>query len=323
METPQLLSGPQISLKTPLGFKRRTFTRGVRWWLKHNQPVPATHVSDLPIDIFTPLLTKDLPVFRQSARYARKNIKHPIKNHFVVGPETPELVQACREEGCVFVPEAEVLGMSLQEFKNVFRGGQSFERAGWLYQQFLKLSADNISDCEAVLILDGDTVFVSPVTFEYKGRYVVETADGFAAEYDIPTSKLLGTSKLSPFSFVSHHLLFRKKLLASLKQDLERRFNHPWVQAIGYNLDYENFFPFSEYQLYGNWAILHAPREHILSHWRNEALKLPTDVSLIESMLAKKVGIRKSISLHHYLRVREPHEAKPTQKTGEEQMMLV
>ncbi len=300
---PQLpLQQTYHSLTPWLAFKRRTVVRAIRWGLKR-QPW-AQSQRDLAIDLFTPLVPKDIDVFRYSAAYARKYVRHPIRKHFVVGPESRDLLDLCKELGCDFVPEAELLGFDLEGLIERCNDGQPFERAGWLYQQLLKLSVNQLSDREACLILDGDTVFVSPVAFEENGRFILNITDGYAAEYDPSTSKLLGSKRLSSFSFVAHHMLFRMNLLRGLHEHLEQRFKLPWIDAILQNLDLKSFFPLSEYELYANWALMQDRKHHKVEYWHNEAVQLPMDRERIESLLQPLEGKKKTVSLHHYNRER-------------------
>lgn len=292
-----------VSLTPWLGLKRSTYARAARWFIKRR--TSSKGESGLEIDLFTPLVSKDIDVFRYCARFAAMRVAHPIRRHYVAGPEEPALRDVCRELGCTFVPEAELLGFDLQGLLDRCNSGQRFERAGWLYQQLLKLAVDRLAgDLQACLVLDGDTVFVSPVAFEENGRFILNITDGYAAEYDPSTSKLLGSKRLSSFSFVAHHMLFRMNLLRGLHEHLEQRFKLPWIDAILQNLDLKSFFPLSEYELYANWALMQDRKHHKVEYWHNQAVQLPMDRERIESLLQPLEGKKKTVSLHHYNRER-------------------
>jgi hypothetical protein len=247
-----------------LFLRRRTIARLLRAWSKriHNpaRPEIMKRRSDLKVDLFTPMILKDAQVFRFAVRHVRRFLQHPIGEHYVAGPDSPEIRALCKELGCVFVPEEEVVGFGLDRLMPIWNG-QNRSRAGWLLQQFLKLNCDAVSDANAILVLDADTVFVSNVALEDAGSYVLQYNDGYMECYDHSTIRLLGTARLSSFSFVCHHMLMQRRLLQAFREELESRFGKSWIDVIIENIRPGDFQALSEYELYGNFACMKEPAE--------------------------------------------------------------
>jgi hypothetical protein len=262
----------------------------------------AERRSEVPLDLFTPLIMKDAQVFRFCVRHARRFLQHPVGRHYVAGPDTSELRELCDELGCVFVPEEEVIGFGVDRLAPIW-GGRNRSRAGWLLQQFLKLNCDTVTGSDNILVLDADTVFVSNVAFETNGRYLLQYNDGYMEDYDRATMNLLGAARLSSFSFVCHHMLLQRRLLRALRADLESRHGKPWYEAIIDHVPPGDFQPFSEYELYGNFAARQEPAGHFLEYWFNIAGQLDPEMDF-EAYFERFRSTHRTVSLHYYARKR-------------------
>lgn len=145
---------------------------------------------------------------------------------------------------------------SLWEKKN-----NSFKnRSGWIYQQILKLSSNEIIQdiSEDFLVCDSDIIFlknpykdINNFLFPYQQAYTKEYHKPYRLNYEI----LMKEKPESGISFINHHMVFNKKYLNNLKKFIENKNNIRWDLAILNSLDYNCFSNFSEYDLYGNWIF--------------------------------------------------------------------
>jgi len=259
--------------------------------------------SAVPLDLYTPLIEKDLPVFHHAIAMARKHIRHPLGKHYVVGPDAVAIREFCGEHGCVFVDEREVVGVSLGELRARY-APHGFDRAGWVFQQLLKLGLDRIVESEHCLVLDSDTILVQPVVFERDGRYILDYTDGYAEEYDPSLYRLLGNRMLQPYSFICHYMLFEKAKLRALHAAIEARIGAPWDRALADAIDYSSFFGLSEYELYANFVLAHYPEQYLKGYWFNRSIQLDSFEAVMREAEAFS-GRLKSVSYHYYNRKRK------------------
>lgn len=291
-----------------LGLRRRSSARLVRAWSKRvHHPARAgrrVQPSKLVLDLFTPFIWKDADVFRHTVEKARQHLRHPLGTHYVVGPsaEAAKIRVLCRELGCEFVEEESVLGYGADRLKPYFANLKHC-RAGWAYQQLLKLNADRVARSDAVLVLDADTIFVSDMAFERDGRFLLQYSEGYMECYDATTMRILGLPTLNSLSFVCHHMLMRGRLLEQLRADIESRHGARWDEAVMKGMESGSDQPLSEYEIYGNFAMKHWPQEHRLEYWFNLSLAFEDDMDLM-SVLKRCGEDYRTVSLHSYRRKR-------------------
>lgn len=252
--------------------------------------------SDVPIDILLPAIERDLPTLPHAIAYARKNVKHPIHEVVIVAPATEKLKRFCEENNCRFVDENSVLPISLKDI-DYFPKGE--DRRGWLFQQLLKLNADEICGCEHILILDTDTLISRPQTFLLQGRTLFNCSEEHHIPYYKTYRKLLKEKPLSKFSFVSHHMLFEKSKLKMLKSRIESLHHVRWYEAILNLVDKDCPSGFSEYETYGNFCLSCTPHDYVQLHWCNRYFSRKQ----LDAFLNGEVKMSpqtKSVSFHYY-----------------------
>lgn len=254
--------------------------------------------SELPIEIVIPAIERDQEVLELLIDSIRLHIKHPIKKIHVVSPESDSLRSMCKDKDCEFVLENSFLDIKLEDIDYKVNG---LNRAGWLFQQLIKLGADKFVDTENYLVLDADTVFVRDQVFESEGRLLLELSDESHTPYYHTYSKLTGEAAESPFSFVCHHMLINKTILKSLKEKIEKTTNMPWYRAICTLADREHpaASGFSEYETYGNYAYSNYADKIKLEYWYNLSLKRSEIINFnhLKSLYKKRY---KTISFQYY-----------------------
>lgn len=254
----------------------------------------------MPLDIVTPIIEKDIPVFRVSARLLRENLLHPIGSHYVVGPDHSEIRSVSTELGCEFVNERDVAPVPLARIR-AFYAGSPRDRSGWLYQQFLKLNADTFTRHGNFLILDADSAFVRPVRMETEDEWIIDVTNGYEAAYDDSIRHLLGISAPLPYSFVVHFMVFNGACLKALRSDIENRSGLPWTEAVLASVDRDNTLCFSEWNLYANFVLRRRGFPCKMGFWFNREGQLDPDAEVEPQIRALSDGA-KTVSLHFYKR---------------------
>lgn len=125
------------------------------------------------------------------------------------------------------------------------------DRFGWYYQQLLKYQIVLTLESENTLILDGDTIInkklVNIDTLYTTGR------DTESEYYNFYKKILNNNDDLIGKSFITNQMMYNKKTLKNLIQDIEKNNQTDWVSAVMNNLDASTWF--SEYQVYAIYVL--------------------------------------------------------------------
>jgi len=217
------------------------------------------------MDIIIPVAGKDSPCLEQVIRAARKYLRHHVGGIYLVYRELPKGAWT-KSRDVILLDERDVGPVSKSSIAYRPRG---VDRSGWLYQQLIKLSCDQICRSEYVLALDSDTVFTRPQRLIKNGKVVLNVSDERYEPYYRMIERLLPGTSIFPYSFVSHHMLFTKTHLRELKLCMEQG-GKKWFEAILENIDREDMSGFSEYELYGNYMTTQHPRCVSVEHSLNQ-----------------------------------------------------
>jgi hypothetical protein len=150
--------------------------------------------------------------------------------------------------------------IDLQFIENIIqkRIGSS-NKAGWYYQQFLKMAACNLPSIENhYLIWDSDTLMLGPLDFFDKDEKILINPK---TENHIPyfslMSDTIGLKKQVDFSFISEHLMINKSFMKELINIFNKNApaNIHWVEFILNSINDQNLEKsgFSEFETYGNF----------------------------------------------------------------------
>jgi len=254
--------------------------------------------SDIPIDIVIAAVDKDYDVLVHVIDSIRLNIKHPVGDIIVISPNSESIIKLCEEKKCTFVDENTVLPITK---KDIDYSANGVDRSGWLFQQFLKWSGDKYAKNEYFLIADADTIFCRPQVFINKNKVLLPVNNQLChIPYFDAYKKLIG-NKIKPLiNFTSHHSLFQKSKLRSVKQKIEKQCKNQWHDAIINNIDKREGSSISvDYETYGQFVYSNYPNDFILEHWFNLSLNRKQLNNLPELMDMHKADY-KSISFHSY-----------------------
>ncbi len=142
------------------------------------------------------------------------------------------------------------------------RGGHP---VGWYYQQLLKLyAAYVIPDISPnILVLDSDSVFVSPVKFLNEnngGLFCFSERKATKGHYCRHAERMLPSYKMvnPDINSVNHHMLFQKPILDHMFDEIENHHQMPLWKVFCRAVDIERKWGSgSEYELYYNFALNH------------------------------------------------------------------
>ena len=275
-------------------------SRKDRWtfWYKDIKPrlVKRIYLSEMPIDVIIPAIERDLEILSYTIDGVRKNVKHPISKIIIVSPASEKLQELCSEKECVFVNERSLLDIDPKSINLIIQG---IDRSKWIYQQFLKWSGDRITSETHYLVVDADTVFIRPQSFEHNGNVIFNFSDEYHWPYFEIYKRILRETVKCPVSFTSHQMLFENNKLKELKKKLEEINGCIWYEAILKKLDRNENSGSSDYETYGQYVFSHYRSSISLEYWFNLSLKRKhlQDLDQLEHLYSK---IYKSISFHSW-----------------------
>ncbi len=253
--------------------------------------------SSLPIDIVIPVAEKDAMVLPLVVQSIKAFVRHPINKFYVISPHVEEVGPYLESHQIEYFTDEEILDRPTSFFDFKFNG---VDRSGWLKQQFIKLAGDRFCEMEHYLVVDSDTVFVRPLVFFHRDRYVMHVSKAYHRPYYELFSRLLGYRRISSLSFISHHMLFNKTLVREMKKDIAAHTGLEWDEAVMKYLSHDTVSPFSEYETYGNYLFNKYPKRIVRLFHHGHDVDRPRQLpSLDEICHGINHGIR-TISFHSY-----------------------
>ncbi|MFB5265744.1 DUF6492 family protein [Paenibacillus enshidis] len=246
------------------------------------------------IDVLIPAIEKDLGTLPYVIDNVRRFVQHPIGRIYIVSPASSKIKQLCSSKNCVFIDEKTVLPITK---KDINYQSPRWNRSGWLYQQLLKMNADQYVKASHFLVLDADTVLIRPHSFFKAGKTVFYCRDWSQPEYFNTYRKLLGMKPPRPRSFVTHYMMLEKSKLTALKKKIEAIHHIPWYKAIIRSIDKKKQFGFSEYETYANYLYTLNSDSMLLRNAKNKSLNMNA-ADLKEEEMLKLAREYRSLSFH-------------------------
>ncbi|MBO4955264.1 MAG: hypothetical protein J6C77_02530 [Muribaculaceae bacterium] len=250
-----------------------------------------------PVDVVIAAIEKDLDVLPRCVEGVRACVDHPIAAIYLVAPDTEAMRQAARTLELEFVDERSLLGFTAADLKVVTADGQ--DRSGWIFQQLLKL-AGNVGKSPHYLVIDADHILLQPHQFiDSEGRTVMYRSSEYHKPYYMAMNRLLGIDREEGLSYVAHKMLFDRRWLDRLKNDLEYRSGKAWHRAIIDDLDLTGPSPFSEYETYGHYL---PPYMKVSRPWRQHTLRKGTSIPTYQQLL-RRYPRKLSVTFPDYLKL--------------------
>ena len=209
------------------------------------------------IDFVIPCHPKDFPSLEICITSIKENIS--IANRiFVISNNNPNI------DGTIHVPEQNY-GAFIDKEKIVEKFTQHcpnlLYRTKWIYQQFIKLfSGKVISELtNSYVIVDSDTIFLKDIPFDPDKFYYCK-AEEYHKPYLEPIKKLFGVKETIGFSTICHHMIFHKKTLNEMMENVKKTFeSDSFFDTVLSILDYTEASCISEWDLYANYMLLNYP----------------------------------------------------------------
>jgi len=223
-------------------------------------------------DIVIPLGPNDYNMFNLLIVHNKQNIIGYRNIYIITKKEAFDNIY--EKDGLIFVDETSFPF----SFDDIHKRGNKTYRAGWYFQQLLKLYAviciPNV--LPRILIIDADTCFVRPTVFEKDNLPYYN----LGTEYHIPYFEHM--QKVLPElhrvnksqSGITHHMIFEKKYIEELFEKVSN--HHKGKQFYEVFLDCVNPKEYthsgaSEYEIYFNFMRIYHPDEILLRNlvWKN------------------------------------------------------
>ena len=209
------------------------------------------------IDFVIPCHPKDFPSLEICVTSIKQNISI-VNRIFVISDDNPNI------DGVIHVPEQNY-GAFIDREKIAKKFTQHcpnlLYRTKWIYQQFIKLfSAKAIPELtDSYVIVDSDTVFLKDIAFDPDKFYYCK-AEEYHKPYLEPIKKLFGIEETIGFSTICHHMIFHKKTLNKMMENVKETFkSDSFFDTVLSILDYTESSCMSEWDLYANYMLLNYP----------------------------------------------------------------
>ena len=154
------------------------------------------------------------------------------------------------------------------------------DRHSWYLQQVLKTLFVYHHHCP-VLIIDSDTVIISPINFIQDERQILLVGKSFHFPYSRHIQKYLGSSPL-PFSFVHHCQLQQPHIVKEIYGNNIVEALNRWLE-VGHSI--AEYSCVSEFQTYGDFLLRKYPEKVRLLFHKHEFL----DVQGYESEISTEI----------------------------------
>lgn len=234
----------------------------------------------MEIDLVIPFHSKDANTLEPCLCSCLKHIQG-IKRVFIIGKNPPK-VNVLRDklgtQNVFFIKEDELFSspINMHYVYNRLRK-RNFHiawRAGWLFQQFIKLGAANaiVDITPQYLVVDSDVVFLKKIRLSENDKYFF-TKEPFTYPENHPYYKtyesLLRTSpKRNQFTFIANYMLFDCSIVSEMLSIFEANWSRPWQDAIIDAIDSTQLSAFSEYETYGIYTQTNHSEKMLLRELR-------------------------------------------------------
>ncbi|MBQ5754671.1 MAG: hypothetical protein IIV90_03280 [Oscillospiraceae bacterium] len=218
-------------------------------------------------DIVMPILKRDWPAAQVNLPFVFENL--PIRRLVVLsGPDIQPLLP--QDERIVFVDENKLVeGLSLAAVKEVMRRRIGTDRrAGWYFQQFLKMGYARVCQEEQYIVWDADMVPVRPIAFEKEdGTLLFSLKEEYNKPYFDTMKTLLGLEKCREESFIAENMIMdcalMREMLAEMEANQAVQGESFWEKCL-WAVE-ESQLPksgFSEFETFGTWVLAHHPERY-------------------------------------------------------------
>ena len=229
---------------------------------------------------------KDLGTWLHVSRHVRQRIK--AERYEVIVPSAAvRIFEALSEPGWQVCDEASAATEFSLEHVQSKMPAANRARAGWYFQQLLKIKAlsESNQDLDLMLIWDADTIPLRSLDFTTGDRVAYFKSSEHHAPYFEAMQRLIQQGRQVDFSFIAQCFAARVGWVKEFIAYVEARHSKPWYDAILDNSDLSLESGFSEYETLGNFLYArHGGEMYIRSdRWERSGVKFVPLVELDQS----------------------------------------
>jgi len=219
-------------------------------------------------DVIILTTKKNLAVLRIALPYIRKNIVNGGNIYVIASVAIQSEINAIND--CSFVNEDEVYpGLTYSKVASLMKEicGSS-DKCGWYFQQFLKLAWSYKCKTDHYIVIDADTIPMTPIQFQdSEGMNIFTQKTEYNQPYFDTINKLFSgkVTRCVDFSFVAEHMIFSVHHMCEMINLINGNhsiegdsFYAKILYAVGQNLLVSGF---SEFETYGNFMMTFYPQE--------------------------------------------------------------
>ena len=215
------------------------------------------------MDVIIPVSKGHVIQLQKALEFIKKNLPHD-DIIIITNKDNFEFFVANEDVRCVDENTILDFGYSDIEHSIISRQGNA-KRAGWYFQQFLKMGYARICRKAYYLVWDADTIPLKPIVFFDGDKMLFNMKEEHHAPYFDTIYKLLGNNmKLADQSFITEGMVIKTTIMKEVIDSIEsspvsgRWFYEKIINAIDENeLNYSGF---SEYETYGTYLINNYPQ---------------------------------------------------------------
>ena len=146
--------------------------------------------SEEAIDVAIVSHPKDFSSLPKVVESLRTFLKHPLGDIFLISEDSIESRRIATNLQLQFLDEETVFPHIYQyDLRPVGR----INRTGWLRQQFIKLSLDQIGNCEQILAIDSDTVLLRDQALISEKKALIQFSEEYHQPYFQTYFRILGS----------------------------------------------------------------------------------------------------------------------------------
>jgi hypothetical protein len=260
---------------------------------------------------------KDSDTLPYCVEYIKKNVEDK-RNIYIISQDPNHhiflnSVFNKNNSDIIIVPETQNYPFTIKDIDNII---QTPSRNGWYYQQLLKLYASfAIPDMlDNYVVVDSDTIFLKPISFQLHDRYVFN----IATENHIPYfehMKLLNPELQrvnKDISGITHHMIFNRNIIIDLFKFCSCDKDTFWKKFLEcVDPSQRPHSGASEYEIYFNYMLKYCKSSIILRKVRFENIGEFPETAIPKYINSKDIGY---ISLHSWMRQQPKSQIQQSQE---------
>lgn len=266
-----LLNSRGKALQTNLAFYK--FTNSIS-----NRSRITKSPRKMSVSIYFVATDKDFDILPMAVACARKSVPHfDLSTCGAIVPDSA--IDAAKtlfngDASISIISEDSILNKEiLGPIKLVFKG-----RTNWIYQQLLKISLVQNCASDYCLIVDADTLLLSPRNWvDQYSRIGIMPTDEYNPDYFEFLTRLQVIDSPPKSTFIPHHMFYDVGLFRIMLDEIGLSNMPNFINAITTFSNKESASPISiDYDLFGQWISNNRPNNVVKMKWSN--LSLPKRV---------------------------------------------